>query len=103
YISCIVQLDTRDVLPWWRQTGRKMFPYLAPVAQQVLGHQAAAAQVERDFSATGNLFVPNRSRIDTFWVEMVMFLYVNFEHIPALKGIPIIASKDIQAYLPSRF
>ncbi|CAM9278903.1 unnamed protein product, partial [Hapterophycus canaliculatus] len=97
------QLDTRDVLPWWCRTGRKMFPYLAPVAQQVLGNQAAAAQVERDFSAAGNLLVPNRSRIDTYWVEMVMFLYVNFEHIPALKAIPMIASKDIRSCLPARF
>ncbi|CAN0227778.1 unnamed protein product, partial [Ascophyllum nodosum] len=66
---------TRDVLPWWRQKGRKMFPYLAPVAQKVFGNQASASQVERDFSGCGNLLVPNRSCIDTYWVEMVMFLY----------------------------
>ena len=80
-----------------------MFPYLAPVAQQVFGNQASASQVERDFSGCGILLVPNRSRIDTYWVEMVMFLYVNFEHIPAFKDIPMIAAKDIRACLPARF
>ena len=80
-----------------------MFPYLAPVAQQVFGNQAAAAQVERDFSACGNLLVPNRSRIDTYWVEMVMFLKANFEHIPAFRQIPMIAAKNIRACLPARF
>lgn len=80
-----------------------MFPYLAPVAQQVFGNQASTAQVERDFSACGNLLVPNRSRIHTYWVEIVMFLHVNFEHIPASKDIPIIADKDAPACLPTWF
>ncbi|CAN0346715.1 unnamed protein product [Pylaiella littoralis] len=97
------ELDTRDILPWWRETGRKMFPYLAPVAQQVFGNQAGAAQVERDFSACGNLLVPNRSRIDTYWVEMLMFLKVNYKHIPALKDTPMIADKDIRKCLPAKF
>jgi len=102
-VCVLSQLDTRDVLPWWQQTGRKMFAYLAPVAQQVFGNQAAAAQVERDFSACGNLLVGNRSRIDTYWVEMLMFLKVNYKHIPALKDIPKIADKDIRRCLPARF
>ena len=74
-----------------------------PVAQQVFGNQASASQVERDFSGCDILLVPNRSRIDTYWVEMVIFLYVNFEHIPALKDKPMIAAKDIRACLPARF
>ena len=32
--------------------------------------------VERDFNACGNLLFPNRSRIDTCWVEIVMFVKV---------------------------
>ena len=98
-----MQLDCKDVLPWWGRTGRHKFPQLAPVAQQVFGNQAAAAQVERDFSACGNLLVPNRSRIDTYWVEMVMFLKANFDHIPEYGSIPMIAAKDIRASLPARF
>ena len=95
-----MQLDCKDVLPWWGRTGR--FPQLAPVAQQVFGNKAAAAQVERDLSACGDLLVPNRSRIDTYWVEMVMFLKANFEHIPDYRAIPVIAAKDIRACLPAR-
>ena len=49
------------------------------------GNQATAAEVERDFSACGNLLGPNRSRIETYWVEMVMFLKANYEHIPSLR------------------
>lgn len=80
-----------------------MFPYLAPVAQQVFGNQAGAAQVERDFSRCADLLTRNRSRIDTYWVEMVMFVHANFEHVPPFKDIPIIAEKDIRACLPARF
>lgn len=32
------------------------------------GNQATAAQVEGNFSACGNLLVPNRNRIDSYWV-----------------------------------
>ena len=44
-----LQMDCNDVLRWWGRSGKLEFPYLAPVAQQVLvfGNQAAAAQVER--------------------------------------------------------
>ena len=42
--------------------------------RQVSGNQAAAAQVERDFSVCDNLLVPNQSRIDTYWLQMVAFL-----------------------------
>ena len=59
--------------------------------------------VERDFSACGILLVPNRSGIDTYWVEMVMFLKAAFEHIPDYGAIPMIATKDIRACLPARF
>ena len=54
-------------------------------------------------SVCGNLFVPNRSRIDTYWVEMLMFIKINYKHIPALKDIPMIADKDIRKCLPARF
>ena len=59
--------------------------------------------VEGDFSACGNLLIPNPSRIDTYWVEMVMVLKANFEHIPDHGAILMIAGKDIRACLPTRF
>ena len=106
-LGCLVfwylQMDCKDVLRWWGSSGKLKFPYLAPVAQQVFGNQAAAAQVERDFSGCGNLLKPDRSRIDTYWVEMVMFLKANYEHIPEHEHIPMVAAKDIRACLPERF
>ena len=78
------------MLRWRGRSGKLKFPYLPPVAQQVLvlvsvlvlRNQAAAAQAERDFSGCGNLLKLNRSRIDTYWVEMVMSLKANYAHIP---------------------
>ena len=33
--------------------------------------------------------VPNRSRIDTYWMEVVMFLKANYRFVPAYKDIPL--------------
>lgn len=98
-------MDCLNVLTWWRRTGQKMFPYLAPAAQQVFGNQAAVGRVDCDFFSDGygDLLVPNKSRVDTYWVEISMFLKENFERIPALKDIPAIAAKDARASLPARF
>lgn len=97
------ELHPKDVLGWWATKGKNQFPALAPVAQQVFGNQASAAQIERDFSGCGNLLPPNRSRMDTYWVEMVMFLKANFDHIPAYGAIPMVAPKDVRSCLPARF
>ena len=91
------------MLTYWAKKGKHAFPFLTPVAQQIFGNQASASQVERDFSGCGNLLVPNRSRIETYWVEMVMFLKANYSSIPAYKDIPQIASEDIRNHLPARF
>lgn len=91
------------MLGWWASKGKNQFPALAPLAQQVFGNQASAAQIERDFSGCGNLLTSNRSRTDTYWVEMVMFLKANFDSIPAYGVIPMIAPKDIRSCLPGRF
>ena len=69
----------------------------------VFGNQAAAVQVKRNLSGCGNLLKPNRSRIDTYWVDMVMFLKANYEHIPEHEDIPMVAAKDIRAYLSEWF
>ena len=53
--------------------------------------------------ASGNLLVPNRSHIDTYWVEMVMLLKANLEHIPDYGAILVIAGKDIRTFFPARF
>lgn len=70
------------MLPWRRHTGKHKFIYLASVAQQMFGNQGAAVQVDRDVGACGNLLVPNRSRIDMYWVELVIPRDQLCEHIP---------------------
>ena len=69
----------------------------------MFGNYAAAAQIERDFNSCGNLLKPNRSRIDTYWVEIVMFLKANYEHIPEHEDILMVAAKDTRACLPEWF
>ena len=51
----------------------------------------------------GNIIVPNRNRIDSYWVEMVTFLKANYEHIPDYGDIPMIFSSDIRSCIPARF
>jgi len=74
-----------------------------PVSRTSFGNQAGAAQVERDFSKCANLLTRHRSRVDTYWVEMIMFLNANFKHIPDFQQIPVIADADITKALPARF
>lgn len=46
---------------------------------------------------------PNRSRVDTYWAEMVMFIKANYSHIPKYADIPSIDPKDIRKCLPAKF
>lgn len=95
------QFPLQKVLNYWREIGRHSFPILSPVVQQVCGHQASAAQVERDFGRADLLLSGRRSRMDAYWVEMLFFLHVNFDRIP--HNIPSIARKDIRKFLPKHF
>ena len=54
----------------------------------------------RTSRAAGNLLKPNSSRIDTHWVEIVMSLKANYEHIPEHEDIPMVAAKNTRPYLP---
>ncbi|CAB1111286.1 unnamed protein product [Ectocarpus sp. CCAP 1310/34] len=96
-------LQPRDVLNYWKQSGRHAFPALNYVAQQRFGSQAYAAQIERDFSTGGLLGASNRNRLDEYWVEMVLFLKANFQCIPGYDDIPNMDSKSIRECLPAKF
>ncbi|CAM9383521.1 unnamed protein product, partial [Hapterophycus canaliculatus] len=91
------------VLNYWNSIGKHSFPSLRYVAQKTFGSQASAAQVERDFSHCGLFCVGNRSRVDEYWLEMVMFLKGNYEFIPEYKDILSISAKDIRKCLPAKF
>lgn len=92
----ILQLKTEHVLQFWGKSGKHAFPYYRHVAQQVYGNQASAAQIERDFSGAGNLLTGKRSRLDTYWVEMALFLYLNQGCIP--KIVPAYSPKGHQEH-----
>ena len=59
--------------------------------------------MERDFSGCGLFLVPNRSRVEEYWVEMEMFLKANYRFIPGYGDIPNIDSRDIRKCLPAKF
>lgn len=102
-LTLLFQLHPCDALSYWAKTGQHAFPSLKYVAQQVLGNQPSAAPVERDFSGFGGLVTSDRSRMDTYWAEMVMFIQANFHLIPAYNDIPMVDAKDIRKCLPARF
>ncbi|CAM9155289.1 unnamed protein product, partial [Hapterophycus canaliculatus] len=58
------------------------FPSFKNIARQTFGNHAFAATPERDFSGCGLFLVPNRSRVDEYWVAKVMFFKANFKFIP---------------------
>lgn len=94
-------LKLNEALNYWQETGNHAFPVLRHVAQQVFGNQASAARIARDFSGVEQLLRGRRSRLDTYWVEMLMFLHLNFDIIPPY--IPSIPSKEIRTFLPMWF
>ncbi|CAM9580931.1 unnamed protein product [Scytosiphon promiscuus] len=101
-----VRIDPRDMLlqdglDYWAKDGRRAFSILRHVARQVFGMQASAARIEHDFSGAGQLLSGRRSRLDTHWVEMLLFLHASFDRIPAY--IPAIPRGKIRDCLPTHF
>ncbi|KAL7691048.1 putative HAT dimerization domain, ribonuclease H-like superfamily [Plasmopara halstedii] len=88
-------VEHQDVLDgfWIKHQGR--FPRLAAVARYTFGNSALTAGIERDFGIAGVLLNPRRNNLDTFVVEMILFLNINGEHTP-WDDIPLINSKDVQ-------
>ena len=82
----------------------KRYPHLSVVARSILGHPASSAQIERDPGTAGRLLRPERNRLDTAFVDMVLFLKANTDHIPP--KIPEINpgfEKNPLSRLPQRF
>ena len=92
-------LPTRRLLGWWVALSHR-YPNVSVVAQSNLGHTASSAQIERDFGMAGKLLPGQRSRLDTTFVDMSLFLNANFEEIPAT--VPEMDS-SWQSHIPKRF
>ncbi|CAM9854875.1 unnamed protein product, partial [Sphacelaria rigidula] len=81
--------------------GKIRFRRLRSVAQQTFGNQASAAQIERDFGGAGQLLSSRRSRLDDFYVEMLLLLHLNFAKIPV--AVPAFTTASISSFIPKRF
>lgn len=63
-----------DIMVWWRDVGKQLFPNLALVARSVFGLTASSTSSERDFSAAGQTIVPRRSSLDPEHVDQLLVI-----------------------------
>lgn len=94
-------IPPRDALKYWGRTGKYTFRLLRPVAQQTYGNQAATAQIDRDVTGAGQLLAGRKSRMDSYYIEMMLLLHLNFGRIPA--HVPPITVRSLPSLLPKRF
>lgn len=66
-----------DTLIHWGTSTHLAFSLLQHVGQQPFGNQ-----IERTFGGMGNLLAGRRSGLDAYLVEMLIFLYSNFDSVP---------------------
>lgn len=75
-------LSTRRLLGWWQAMSHR-YPNISVVAQSIPEHTGSSTQIEMDFIMARRLLSDRRSRIDTAFVDMSLFLNLNFEELPA--------------------
>jgi len=73
-----LNLSFRDItvdgfLGWWENATQ--FPVLRVVAASLLGQQASAGGMERDFCPAGRLLSGLRSSLSPSFVEMILFCH----------------------------
>lgn len=95
------EMDHTGIFLYW--ANESTFPVLAEVARTLLGVQASAAQIERDFSIAGVLVNSRRSRLDCAYVDMVLFMYCSYDSIPCPEEVPKISITKFEDKLPRRY
>ena len=93
-------VSSQTLLSWWRKN-QSRFPTLSAVARSVLGHPASSTQIERDFGTAGTLLSGKRSRMDSTFVEMSLYLRCNFRLIPTT--VQEISVENWKEKIPKRF
>ncbi|KAI0563547.1 hypothetical protein FGB62_37g07 [Gracilaria domingensis] len=83
-----------------RKARESGYPNLSQVAKAVLAHPASSAQIERDFGTAGALLTSTKSRLDSAFVDITLFLHCNMDSIPA--SVPTIPDGDWQSQIPKR-
>ncbi|CAM9220072.1 unnamed protein product, partial [Hapterophycus canaliculatus] len=89
-----------DLLEFWASSGQAVYPHMARVARVLLSVPASSAVLEKDFSTAGRLVTGPYSRLSAPYVEMVLFLHANQEHIPL--DVPELSSDQAIKAMPRR-
>ena len=67
---------SQDPLSWWKSNGDG-YPHLREVAKRYLAAPSTSVPSERLFSAAGELYSDNRTRMAPEKAEMLLFLKYN--------------------------
>ncbi|CAN0032778.1 unnamed protein product, partial [Sphacelaria rigidula] len=73
---------------------------MARAARVLMSVPALSAVLERDFSTAGRLITGSRSRLDSAYAEMVLFLHGNHEYIPV--KVPALSTEQALQAVPRR-
>ncbi|PXF40066.1 hypothetical protein BWQ96_10224 [Gracilariopsis chorda] len=92
-------VTSRNLLNWWRTKGSK-YPSLSVVARAVLGHPVSSARIDRDFGTAGSFLSSRRTRHDSAFVDMLLFLHCNLDLIPS--DVPEMSNPEWKSQIPAR-
>ncbi|CAN0552744.1 unnamed protein product, partial [Laminaria digitata] len=98
--------DGRELAIFWRTYGTQNFRVMSEVARGVLGAQASAAVLERDFGEQQHQQPQQQQRCDASaagplaYVEMVMFLRGAYDSIPV--DVPELGDEELEDAIPVR-
>ncbi|MFH4977262.1 hypothetical protein AB6A40_003971 [Gnathostoma spinigerum] len=81
------ELTTVDVLSWWKNH-KVEFPLLSHVARKILCIPVSSSSPERLFSTSGNVIVPQRSCLDPYNLEKLVFIQQNYDKVQIKKWNP---------------
>lgn len=73
-------LEEYDPFVWWL-TNKSQYPVLHNLAMKYLSIPATSVPSERLFSDAKNLITPQRTRLDSFFIDQLMFLKRNREYV----------------------
>jgi len=73
-------LEEYDPYTWWL-TNKNQYPILHKLAMKYLSIPATSVPSERLFSDAKNLITPQRTRLDSYLIDQLMFLKRNREYV----------------------
>jgi len=89
-------VNPESILSWWQRSSG--FPILSIVAGALLGQQASAGGMERDFIPASNELTGLRSTLSPANVEMTLCYHLNFDLIPDF--VPRLKVEQIKTVIP---